>query len=319
MRTVLALVLLAALAAFTQCAVAQEPMELLQGDPAREELPSRTLRHVTPGTPLDRLERREESDLGGGVLIAHHPPGLLYTAGPTDWCAAGPRITSCEQQNCRIDDRSNAVVWYVLAAWPEGDKVWCGVEFGLGDYDPSSLGWVAHGACPSNALTLPDGAWPGPHSGIAIATTKPSWTGNYQPVYFFASYAYRSATLPLIANPKTGRADFVNCAIPGSMYDAVCLGSMGLLTPGTPCCPPAVVAKVCCVDETCRLMLEEECADLGGAWHPGRGTCDGSPCERPHACCVDGDCQLVDRRACGCMDGVWHPEWDTCTPKTCAE
>jgi hypothetical protein len=300
MRRVLGLVLLAVFAAV---AGAQPPMELLQH------------------TPFDVRSTGEGGDLGGGVLIAHHPPGLAYSLGSTDWCDLRSPITSCEEQNPRVDDRSNPAVWYVLAAWNASDRVWCGTEFGLGEYDPSSLSLVAHGVCPANTLTIPHGNWPGPNTGIAIARTESHWEGNYQPIYYFACYAYKSQILPLTANPATGFAGFAQCGgMTGGQYDAVCLGAMGLLTPGTVCCPPTVVAKVCCLDEACRLTLEKECLDLGGTWHPEWGICKAQTCRPrvPHACCVDEGCELVDRSVCSCLGGEWHPEWDSCSPDSCA-
>jgi hypothetical protein len=261
--------------------------------------------------------QRESNDLGGGVLITHHPPGLLYTSDTTDWCAVYPPITSCAEQNPRIDDGSHAVVWYVLAAWYATDKVWCGTEFGLGSYAPSSVQWVAQGVCPASALTIPYGGWPGPNTGISLATTSQPWAGNYRPVYFFVSYAYASGTVPLIAHPSTGFAGFANCLTPPIAYDAVCLGAMGLFQPGTACCPPDQVPEVCCIGEACQLVLEAQCAALGGVWHPEWSTCAPNPCARPHVCCVDGVCHLVLLGACGNLGGEWHAEWDSCVPDPC--
>jgi hypothetical protein len=326
MRTALGFAFLAVLAAFAPGAAVPQSMELLDNHPGepRPKVPCGGVFTIAdsshaPVALADSSLGREGSDLGGGVLIAHHPPGLLYTVGSTDWCAAYPQIASCEALNPRIDDRSNPVVWYVLAAWHESDKVWYGTEFGLGDYVPSSLSWIDYGTCPGNAMTIPYGAWPGPNTGISIATTQP-WTGNFRPVYFFTCYAYQSQTLPLTVHPKTGFAGFVNRGMTSNAYDAVCLGTMGLLTPGTNCCPPTVVAKVCCLVETCRITIEQECADLGGKWHPEWGTCRDAPCRNRlrHACCVDGVCRLIRRSVCECANGEWHPEWDSCAPDSCA-
>jgi hypothetical protein len=165
------------------------------------------------------------------------------------------------------------------------------------------------------------GDWPGPNTGIAIATGRLHWEGNYQPVYYFACYAYKSQTLPLTENPGSGFAGFIQCTpVMRESYDAVCLGAMGLLAPGKACCPPTVVAKVCCLVETCRLTLEQECLNLGGVWHPEWGTCRPEPClmRVPRPCCVDGDCILIVRGACECSGGEWHPEWDSCPPDSCA-
>lgn len=255
-------------------------------------------------------------DLGGGVLITHFPPGLLYTdEGLSDRCLEYPQITHCDQQNPRIDEEAQAVVWYVLAAWGT-EKTWCGVEFGLGDYAPSSVRWMEYGPCPSSALTIPSPTWPGPNSGVAVASPAEPWEGNYRPVYSFACYAYEADRIPLTASPVTGFAGFCNCLIPPVEYQATCLGAMGLFQDGEACCPPPYPPRVCCVNEVCRLLLEDECLALGGVWHEGWNSCVPNLCI-PHVCCVGGQCLMTLADECQGLGGTWHAGWDSCTPDPC--
>ena len=258
------------------------------------------------------------NDLANGVFITHYPPGLLYTTDPTDWCARyqSLAINSCAQQNPRIDNNQAGAVWYVLAAWNETDKTWCGTEFGIGSYNPASLTWVANGVCPASALTIPYGAWPGPNTGMSLAATGAPWAGNFTPVYYFGCYAYTADLIPLRTHPNTGFAGFANCLTPPTSYPAVCLGAMGLFRAGTACCAPVPVPHVCCVGEQCMLVFtQEECAGMGGVWHPEWDGCGPpNPCARPHVCCVGENCYLVLEQECAAMQGVFHPEWDSCGP-----
>jgi hypothetical protein len=102
----------------------------------------------------------DQTDLGGGVLITHHPPGLQFSTG-MDVCehyASQCAITCCDDQNVRIDLRGAAgksSVWYVLGAWSE-EKEWCGVEFGFEAFDPAIYVFTAWGPCtPNGGLEVP--------------------------------------------------------------------------------------------------------------------------------------------------------------------
>jgi hypothetical protein len=108
----------------------------------------------------------DSSNLEGGVLIAHHPAGLQYSAG-TDWCQRYVEefaIDSCSEQHNRIDldgNEGQSPVWFVLAAWTE-NKQWCGTEFGLGQYDPDVYAFTEWGPCsPGENLEIPTENWPG--------------------------------------------------------------------------------------------------------------------------------------------------------------
>jgi hypothetical protein len=219
-------------------------------------------------------------DLSNGVLIAHAPLGLEFTnpAPPEGWCQHyidNFAIHSCEEQNPRIDTEGGAV-WFILAAWDE-EKEFCGIDFGFGDYDGDVFCFVDWRPCfpEGGGLELPTDNWPGPTEGTAIVGFD--WTGNYVPIYHFVGYAYGAAVIPFGADPATGRAEFGNCPMPPpQVFEIGCLGGMGILTDGIECCPAEM--SVCCVGCDCYVATEEECADLGGEWHPEWDTCEPNPC-----------------------------------------
>ena len=259
------------------------------------------------------IAHAQPSDLTGGVFITHYPPGSVYTN--TDWCAwyGQYAITNCDQQNPRID-ATVRTVWYVLAAWL-GDKNYCGVEFGFGNFDPAALWFAAYGVCPASALPIPYGDWPGPGAGVSLAATDTPWVGNYLPVYWFDVQAYYPALLQLTAHPGTGFGGFANCLTPPISYPAVCFGGMGLFMPGVPCCPTAPPQHACCVGDLCYLVFTaDECAGMGGIDHPEWATCDNDPCIQPlpDVCCLGHDCFFVPEEECALMGGAWHPEFESC-------
>lgn len=265
----------------------------------------------------------DPNDLSDGVFIAHYPPGIVYTIDPTDWCATYGQfaITHCEQQN-NIIDNPNGAVWYVLAAWTDADKVWCGVEFGMGNYDPYTLAFVGNGVCPTSALTIPYGPWPAPLTGMSLAATTQPWSGNFTPVFWFASYAYYPGQIPLAAHPGTGFGGFANCMSPPVGFPAICFGAMGLYAPGVYCCPPQPVPHVCCVGQDCYLVFEGECTQMGGVWHPEWDACvPENPClipQEPDVCCIGHECLFIFEQDCYAMGGNWHPEYDDCfDPNPC--
>jgi hypothetical protein len=269
----------------------------------------------------------QPTNLAGGVFITHYPPGIVWSDAQ-DWCADYASlysISSCEEQNPMIAGEEHAV-WYVLAAFPADDKVWCGAEFGL-YYDQPTCLIGPSGQCPTDALIIPSGApygvWPAPGSGVAISTTATPWSGNYQPVFWFTSYAYLAGVVQLGVNPATGFGGFANCMTPPAPYVAACFGAMGMLMPGVACCPEAPPLHVCCVGEVCSLVADaQECTDMGGIDHPEWTSCTdpSNPCEiviPMHVCCVGEQCFVVPETECTAMSGVWHPELDACESTTC--
>lgn len=260
-------------------------------------------------------------NLTNGVFIFHSPPGLVYTD-TEDYCATYPQygITSCDEQNPRVDS-DGITVWYVLGAW-DSAKHFCGVEFGLGNYNPALCAFVTDAQCPASALIIPYGAWPGPGTGVSLAAAGEPWDGNFIPVYYFAAYAYLPGQIPLAAHPGTGFGGFANCLTPPTSYPAYAYGAMGLFMDGIPACPPVPTQVVCCVGQECFLVYTEgECAGLGGVFHPEWTSCGPpNPCEEipePAVCCVGHDCYLVLEEECAIMQGAWHPEWRTCDPNPC--
>jgi hypothetical protein len=226
----------------------------------------------------------DPNDLSDGVLICHCPPGLAYTVTPTDWCATYREhaIHSCVDQVNRIDVKTG-FIWYVVSAWSDSDKTWCGVEFGLGQYDPSIWAITAFGPCgsPEEPLQIPTDGWPGPGQGTAIATLGKPWSGNYLPIYYFAGYAYYPGVIPLGPHPKGGFVGWANCEQPAKPFLTVCLGSLGLFQDGRACCPPPPLLTVCCFGAECRLMPADQCRKSGGIALPMLESCG-----EPDACSV---------------------------------
>ncbi len=71
----------------------------------------------------------------------------------------------------------------------------------------------------------------------------------------------------------------------------------------------------CFADGTCELVLQSECAGLGGAWDGGE-TCDPNPCPQPGACCFpDGTCQVLSEEDCLEADGQFNG--GPCDPNPC--
>ncbi len=158
---------------------------------------------------------------------------------PEAWCQhylSHHAIDSCGAQVNRIDTY-DGVIWFVLAAWSEA-KQWCGTEFGLGSFDPGSFEFTDHGPCyPDEGLEIPTDGWPGPEEGTAFVTTTVDWDGNFQPVYWFAGYAYEDGLVGLTANPSTGFAGTSNCENPPQVYPLDSFGAMGFFQDGVAACP----------------------------------------------------------------------------------
>jgi hypothetical protein len=273
------------------------------------------------GFGLGEIAKGDASNLGGGVLIAHHPAGMVYSVGPPrdGWCAkylSEFAITSAEQQVNRTDTVDAPVFWFVLSAWYE-PKAFRGVEFGLGDYDTAAFAIIEHGACGGSRLEIPSDTWPGPNSGTSLAARAGSdWMGNYVPIYHFVGYAYAPGTrIELAPRPDTEFAGWVNCAEWPSKVEAVCLGALGILQDGVFCAPPppGEIPGACCMGEgVCQLLLQGECVAAGGTWN-GSATCtEWNSCPRAGACCLhdertgDETCRRLTRDECRLAGGLWH-------------
>ena len=185
----------------------------------------------------------DPANLEGGVLIAHYVEEMCYTPFP-DPCGAymaDYAIDNCNDQVNRIYTPEYALArWFVLAAWYE-DKIWCGTEFGFGDYDARIFAFAEYNCCfPGQGLETPTGGWPGPMEGIALIITDIPWQGNFVAVMHLYGYAYSyygGGQIPLDVYPPTGFAGTTNCLSPPEQFDAVCLGAMGINMAGIYCCP----------------------------------------------------------------------------------
>ncbi|MCK4304003.1 MAG: hypothetical protein KAY24_07175 [Candidatus Eisenbacteria sp.] len=251
------------------------------------------------------IAHADPSDLEGGVFIAHYPASLEFSSNPPPegWCQHyidNYAINACEDQVNRIDT-ADGVIWYVLCAWTE-PKEWCGVQFGLGDYDESIFLISDHGPCfPESGLELASDNWPGPNEGTAITVSGASWEGNLLPAYYFSGYAYAEGIISLAVDPQGGFGGGVNCANPPQKWPASSSGAMGLYTDGIYACPPGGIAgggpspgggemAVCCLGEQCQLTTVEACEEMGGQFHSEWDTCEPNPCQRdPHA---GGNCSF---------------------------
>lgn len=226
--------------------------------------------------PLD-----SEDILASGVFICHHDPSITYSQPPEGWCAhyqEGYRIESCAEQNPAIES-DGPLVWFLLSAFA-GERRWCGTEFGFGDYDAQIFAFTEWGACaPDRHLEIPTAGWPGSHEGTAVVATEEPWHGNFEPIYYFVGYPYgdEPGQIPVDVDPATGFGGWGNCVIPLTTYAASCFPAMGIWTEGVVCCPDTS-RHVCCILIECHLMLEEECYQLGGEWHPEWDACDPNPC-----------------------------------------
>ncbi len=177
----------------------------------------------------------DPDDLSGGVLLVHAPPSLTYTTESASWCDS-TYLENCEDQVTTLPaDSSATVVWYILSAWGE-EKTFTAVEFGLGDFNPESFLFSETGLCLDHAMTINHGNWPGPNTGVAIASNEDAWTGQLVPIYWLACINYLEAdTLALTVNPATDHAGWISESM--ESFDAECLGALGLGAVGIACCP----------------------------------------------------------------------------------
>lgn len=264
----------------------------------------------------------DPSNLAGGVLIAHHPPPFQYCYVPPCDYYDEVRLTDASEQVNRIDDVSDYSIpdfWYVIAAFDE-DKTWCGVQFGLGDYNP--LVWYVTGtsySCHPDVLEIPTAGWPGPNTGISYASTSTPFEGNYELITYFQGYTYLASVgdftptvVQLTTFPGQDFIGFGNCEAPAGVWPAEG-GAMGFFTDGV-AVYPASPSACCYEDGSCELTLEADCE---GIFHPGE-TCDPNPCPPPMgACCFeDGSCvEMYDEQ---CVDGYWILLY-SCDPNPCIE
>ncbi len=264
----------------------------------------------------------DPNDLGGGVFIAHHAPTALYTEG-ADWCEAyhglGYGISNCEEQINTMSSGGERL-WYVVAAFPLEEKVWCGTEFGFADIT-ADVEFIEWGPCLENYLEFSYGPWPGSYSGTVViaADQEEGWDGNFLPVYYFWTVSYSGGTVPLDVDPSVHFGGFANCEVPNQTWEATCYGVLGVDEAGQACCPD--VGACCLCSGTCTLTSGEEvCLSYGGFFMGFGVQCDPNPCPASQycwPCCVGEDCLMVTEASCEYYLGEFHPEYEDCDPNPC--
>lgn len=253
--------------------------------------------------------------LEGGVFIAHYEAAVQYCIDPTDYCAlyTPHAISDPSQAVVQLPNEMNAV-WYVLAAWQDEAKTWCGTEFGFGPYAGAAFTYYGFAPCypVTGGLEIPTAGWPGPVEGTAFVTTGDPWMGNYKPVYWFAGkgYEYYGPTVIQIdVDPPTSFCGFSNCMNPPASFavSAVGRGGMGIGMPGV--IPQFVVPQpwACCipVEPWCVMLLEQECLLAGGTWLGPENVCEPGLCPEMWACCVGGICTMMFEENCTLVGGTW--------------
>jgi hypothetical protein len=262
--------------------------------------------------------RGSETDLTGGVLIAHAPEGVEFsTDAPAEgWCSAYVPLANAADQINRIDAETGTV-WYVLAAWNE-DKRFCGAEFGV-DYSEDSWGMVDYGGCfPVAGLEIPTANWPDPGSGTSLAIQgeepEDQYFGSIVPIYYFTGYAYSATpgTFALTINPDSDQATAGGCGNPPILYDIACLGAMGIFADGVFCSPEVQPTAVCCTQGVCEIVTQSACEAGGGVWYEEEESCDPNPCPIWGACCYGtGSCVMTETLGeCEALGGTWHQGYD---------
>ncbi len=267
----------------------------------------------------------QESNLDGGSMIAHHPPGLAYTSDAVDWCgnydSQYPLLAAGDQHN-RIDgDIGSGYVWYVIAAFFD-DKIWCGTQFGFdAGYNPAMFYIDGYGPCLEGSLELPTAGWPGPHEGTAVVATSTPWVGNFQAVYWFGGYIYGETLMRIDVDPSVDFIGFGNCEAPSQIWPAIG-GGMGILTEGIYVGPivPEDPAACCFYPGVCLITGHDECGENGGIWHGDEPSCDPNPCL--YACCLaDGTCEVTTESGCQGTIMFEFPSCDSdpCVPPTAVD
>jgi len=268
----------------------------------------------------------DPADLGGGVFIAHYEANVHYCIDPVDYCALYTpyAISDPAQAVVQLPD-DTALVWYVLAAWQNEAKTWCGTEFGFNAYAGAAFTYFGQAPCypVTGGLEIPTANWPGPVEGTAFVTTGDPWSGNYKPVYWFTgkAYEYYGPTIIMVdVDPPTGFCGFSNCMNPPQSFTVGVgrRGGMGIGQAGVhPTFPPPPTPWACCVPQSpwCVMALEAECALLGGVWHEGV-VCAPGVCPEEWACCIGGICQPMFLENCTLVGGTWM-QGIPCDPNPC--
>jgi hypothetical protein len=161
--------------------------------------------------------------------------------------------------------------------WLSEDKIWCGVQFGLGDYNPYIFYMVNGGEnCLANSLEIPTSGWPGPTTGISIAATDMPYEGNcfWGYTYYGSIGDFTPTIIPITVDPSHEFIGFGNCEAPAGVCAAQG-GSFGVYTDGV-AVYPSDPGACCFPDGHCEMLVEAECTE--GTFYPD-DTCDPNPCE----------------------------------------
>jgi hypothetical protein len=277
------------------------------------------------------IAQADVNNLSGGVLIAHHPPEecFSYDMG-ANYCWFYDNLcplTDAANQDNRTDRASSVIItdyWYVIAAFTE-DKIWCGVQFGLGDYDPLSWYMTSEGGnCLVNSLEIPTAGWPGPNTGIAIAATDEPFEGNFLAVFWFEGYHYADdpTVIDITGYPGHDFIGFANCEAPSVAWPAEG-GAMGVFTDGVAVYPQEPIPVACCLWEGSCIVTEtiEECLDMGGCFGIEEPYgCDPNPCPQsiPAICCLeDGSCLEICSWQCDEIGGTTYLDIGSCNNDPC--
>jgi hypothetical protein len=147
------------------------------------------------------------------------------------------------------------------------------------------------------------------------------WTCPAGGTYFLILDAYgtNTGTTFSLAHEITCPAAHV-CCVAETCYlilETDCAALGGTFHPEWDSCGPpnpCALPHICCLGEECFLVMEEECEEIGGVFLPDEDGCEPNPCELPNVCCVGEDCYVVLAAECLELGGVFHPEWDSCGP-----
>jgi hypothetical protein len=219
------------------------------------------------------------------------------------------------------------VTFFVLAAF-ETPKTFCGVEFGLGEYDPDIFTFLDWGACAGEEyvdyLELATPGWPGPHEGTACVTTHTPWNDNTVLLYYFSGIAYAEGLIPIDVDPSHDFVGFANCKGTPELPEPFSVdperrGALGLFTEGRAVRPVLTTRWACCADETCYLLNEADCLALGGSWLPGLLSCFPNPCQVRACCLEDGACMLRSELECLEAGGLHISGFESCDPNPCPQ
>ncbi len=212
---------------------------------------------------------------GGGTLIVHADPGVVYSQGST-YCEA-PAIVECDQATTETFV-SDTQVLHVLAAFsPASSPRMAGITFGVSQGEDVFVeGW---GSCAD--FEVGSSGWPlESGSGVNLAWNE-ARTELLVPVYWFAARGSvdQAGEFSLVPHPTQG-AFFFDDSVPSLADPITELGSFGFFTSGSAPCPvPVPGSGACCLgSETCEVRLPQDCTESGGIFQGTGISCEPNPC-----------------------------------------